>query len=199
VACGLPSVGPIRVLATGGIGGVHRGWVDRPDISADLGGLAAAAVCVIASGVKAVLDVPASLEALEALAVPVIAFGTDRFPQFYGSGSDELPAPGRLDDARAVAELCRTHWETLGRRTGVLVANPVPEPYEIEQAELDRLVAEVDARARPRRGPTGPQRTPWLLGTLAGRTGGRVVDANVALLVSNARLAARVAGALTGL
>ncbi|MHC4414089.1 MAG: pseudouridine-5'-phosphate glycosidase [Planctomycetota bacterium] len=194
-ACRLSEAGPIRVLATGGIGGVHRGWTGRPDISPDLRQLAATAVCVISSGVKSVLDVAATVEALEALAVPVVAFGTDRFPQFYSRGSDELRAPGRLDDPAAVAAMCRTHWETLRSTGGILVANPVPEELGLDPAEIERHVTAAYAEAQ-RLGITGEERTPHLLAVVMARTEGRAMDANVGLLVENARLAARVATAL---
>ena len=196
-SCRLPQDGPIRVLATGGIGGVHREWTTRPDISADLRQLATTPVCVVASGAKSILDVPATAEALETLGVPVIAFGTDRFPRFYCLGSDELPAPARLDSAAAVAKLCRTHWETLGCSSGLLLANPVPMPDGLDPAEISRVVAEADQEAA-RKGITSTARTPYLLGAVLEKTGSRSLTANLALLVSNARLAADVAGTLAG-
>jgi pseudouridine-5'-phosphate glycosidase len=195
LACRRPPAGPVRVLATGGIGGVHRGWIDRPDISPDLRQIAGTAVCVVASGAKSILDVPATLEALEALGIPVIAYGTARFPLFYGSPTGGPAAPRRLDDPAAVAEVCRTHWRTLGCRGGLLVANPVPEGHGLDQAEIEQAVAEAEAEAR-QRGVSGGDRTPYLLSAIISRTGGRALDANVALLAGNARLAGSVAAAL---
>ncbi len=190
----------IRVMATGGIGGVHRGWPARLDVSADLRAMANAPVCVVCSGVKAVLDVAATLEALEALGVPVVAHGADEFPLFYGAGRPELPAPARLDDPGAIAALCRAHWDDLGLGGGVLVANPVPAALALDAAEIERIVAEADA-SPARGGSTAspappPARTPQLLERVAQRTGGRAVAANIALLESNAALAARIASAL---
>jgi pseudouridine-5'-phosphate glycosidase len=195
LACLRPAAGPIRVLATGGIGGVHRGWAEHPDVSCDLLQLATSPVCVVASGAKSVLDVPATVEVLETLGVPVIAYRTDRFPQFYGSPAEGLPAPRRVETGEEVAEGCQTHWRTLGCSTGVLLANPVPTGHGLEEAEIEPLVAEAEAEAR-RRGITGGARTPHLLSAVASGTGGRAVDANIALLAANARLAAAVAEAL---
>ncbi len=180
---------PLRVLATGGIGGVHRSWSTHPDVSADLMVLGHTPICVVASGPKSVLDVPATFEALETLGVPVIAFGTDRLAEFYAAG--RRPGRWQVDDVAAVAGICRTHWQTLGCRSAVLVANPVPPAYALAADEVDRLVEEAEAEAGAGR---GAGRTPHLLRALHERTEGRALDANIALLVSNARLAADVAG-----
>jgi pseudouridine-5'-phosphate glycosidase len=150
---------------------------------------------VVASGAKSVLDVRATVEVLETLGVPVLAYRTDRFPQFYGSPSEGLPAPGRVDHPGEAAEVCRTAWRTLGCSTGVLLANPCPGEHGLEEAEIEALVADAEAEAR-RRGITGGARTPHVLGAIASGTGGRAVDANIALLAANARLAAAVAEAL---
>ena len=196
VGCGRPHV-PVRVLATGGIGGLHRSWAKRLDVSADLRALATSAVCVVASGVKSVLDVTATMEALEALGVPIAAFGTDLMPLFYCRGREEIPAPRRVDDVADIAAICRAHWHELQSSTGVLVANPVPDRHALDPAEVQRIVAEADRTAAlPGRPPA--QRTPILLAAVHARTEGRALDANIALLADNARLAARVASALTG-
>jgi len=189
VACRHPLV-RIRVMATGGIGGVHRRWTNRLDVSADLLGLATSPVCVVASGVKSVLDVAATLEALEAIGVPVLAFGTPLMPLFYSRGRETLPAPRRVDDIGAIVEICRAHWDALGSSTSVLLANPIAERYAIDAAEVDRIVAEFDDDA------VAGARTPLLLAEVQERTGGRALDANIALLADNARLAARVATGL---
>ena len=197
LACGLPDAGPVRVLATGGIGGVHRHWQRRPDISTDLSQLAVTPVCVVSSGVKSILDVPATLQALEMLGVPVIAYGTERMPQFYSRPCDHLRAPGRLDDPTAVASLCRSHWETLGCRSGVVVANPVPEPYALENTLVDAIVTAAEAEAAAGQISAG-EMTPYLLNVVNQRTRGRALESNIALLQSNARLAAMIASALAG-
>lgn len=195
LACQLPEAGPVRVLATGGIGGVHRNWLRRPDISTDLSQLAVTPVCVVSCGVKSILDVPTTLQALEMLGVPVIAYGTDRLPQFYSRPCDQLMAPGRLDDPTAIARLCRSHWETLGCRSGVVVANPVPERYELEHSLVDAIVTAAEAEAAAGQISAG-EMTPYLLKMVNQRTGGRALESNIALLQSNARLAAKIASAL---
>ncbi|MHC5007624.1 MAG: pseudouridine-5'-phosphate glycosidase [Planctomycetota bacterium] len=195
LACLRAVPAPIRVLATGGIGGVHRGWAEHPDVSCDLRQLATSPVCVVASGAKSMLDVPATVEVLETLGIPVIGYRADRFPRFYGSPAEGLPAPRRVENAQEVAEVCQTHWRTLGCSTGVLLASPPPGGQGLEEAEIEPLVAEAEAEAR-RRGITGGARTPYVLSAVASGTGGRAVDANIALLAANARLAAAVAEAL---
>ncbi len=192
-ACRLTAPEPIRVLATGGIGGVHRGWTSRLDVSADLRALATHAVCVVASGVKSILDAAATLEALEALGVPVVAFGTDRMPQFYCQASDELPAPRRIDSVDDAAAICAAHWQALGSAGGILIANPVPPHVALPAGEFERALAaagEGVSAAQP------AQRTPELLRAVALISGDRAIDANVALLAANARLAAGLARAL---
>ena len=187
----------IRVLATGGIGGLHRAWALRLDVSADLAALARSQVCVVASGVKSVLDVPATLEALEALGIPVLAFGTDLMPQFYSRARQELPAPRRANDVGAVAALCRAHWQVLHNPTGVLLANPIPDEFALDPAEVDAIVNAADDQMAATQTPHAPsQRTPLLLAAVQDGTAGRALDANIVLLAANASLAARVAVAL---
>ncbi|MHC4949136.1 MAG: pseudouridine-5'-phosphate glycosidase [Planctomycetota bacterium] len=195
LACGLARPGPIELLATGGIGGVHRGWTARPDVSADLRQLAESRVCTVCSGAKSVLDVPATVEWLAALGVTVIGYRTDRLPQFLATSPDAPPVPARLDTPREVAETCRLQWDGLGRRSAVLVANPVPPEAAVDAAELDRVVAEACAEA-DRRQVTGGDLTPFLLDQVAGATGERSIGTNLALLTANAQLAGRVAVAL---
>ncbi len=193
VGCRQPEV-PIRVLATGGIGGLHRSWAERLDVSADLTALATSPVCVVASGVKSVLDVTATMEALEALGVPVVAFGTELMPLFYCRAREEIPAPRRVDEVADIAEICRAHWYELQCSTGVLAANPVSDRHALDPAEVERIVAEADRSAPP--GTSPAQRTPLLLAAVHARTEGRALEANVSLLADNARLAARVAAEL---
>jgi pseudouridine-5'-phosphate glycosidase len=192
VACGLPDIGPIRFFATGGIGGIHAGWMERPDVSADLRQLATSRVCVVCAGAKSILDVPATVEALEALGVPVIGFGTEVFPLFHARGGDDLPVTQRLDDPAAVASVCRVHWQMLRSESGILVANPIAAADALGAEELKRVVAEAN-RTADDAGVSGPGRTPFLLTELARLTDGRSLRANVALLLNNARLAGRIA------
>lgn len=194
-ACGRTKYSPIRIMATGGIGGVHHGWQVMPDISADLAQLARSPVCVVCSGVKSILDVPATLEALEALGVPVIAHQADRFPLFYCEGRDDIRAPRRMDQVHLIVELCRTQWITLGLVTGVLLANPVPTELALDPDEVKRIVAASKTSADYQAAP-GSDRTPYLLRAVAHETAGRALDANLALLAENARLAARIAVSL---
>ncbi len=194
LVCGRAN-GAIRVLATGGIGGVHRRWTETPDVSADLRQLATTPVCVVSSGIKSFLDVPATLAALEALGVPVIAFGTDRMPLFYCTGTPELRAPLRLDTVGSVAAACAGRWRDLGIHGGVLLANPVDERFALSPAELEQAIAAAGTEAR-RRAVTGGALTPFLLEAVVRATGGRALDANVALLAANARLAAELSVSL---
>ena len=192
LACGWTKPSPIRIMATGGIGGVHRSWPALPDISADLMQLARSPVCVVCSGVKSILDVPATLEALEALGVPVIAHQADRFPLFYCDGRDDIPAPRRMDQAHQIVELCRTQWTTLGLETGVLLANPVPAELALDPDEVAHIVAASERSPEYQAAP-GSDRTPVLLRAVAQETAGRALVANLALLLANARLAAQIA------
>lgn len=192
LACGLAPGGPIRVFATGGIGGVHLEWTDRPDISADLRQLATTPTCVVCAGAKSVLDLPATVEAMETLGVPVVGYRTDGFPQFHSAGNDSIACTQQVDDAAEAAALCRTQWETLGRREGVLLAQnpPAEDAMPIEEIEIavERAEREADHQEI-----SGRARTPFLLERLTAITGGRALKANIALLVRNAELAAEVA------
>jgi pseudouridine-5'-phosphate glycosidase len=180
----------IHVFATGGIGGVHKGAEDSFDISADLMELAQTAVTVVAAGAKAILDVEKTLEVLETQGVPVIAYGQDAFPAFWSRGS-KLRAPLRIDDP---AQIARAHLmrAALGLPGGQLVANPVPEADEIPAAELAPVIAQAQADATAA-GITGKAVTPYLLHRIFELTDGRSLEANIALVRNNARLAARIA------
>lgn len=180
----------IDTFATGGIGGVHRGAEHSFDISADLQELAQTAVTVVAAGAKAILDVPKTLEVLETLGVPVIAFGQDNLPAFW-SASSALRAPLRMDSATDIA---RAHLMrgALGLPGGQLVANPVPVADEIPQSELEPVIAQalVEAEAQAIQGKAV---TPFLLARIFELTDGRSLSANIALVRNNARLAAEIA------
>jgi pseudouridine-5'-phosphate glycosidase len=183
----------IRVFATGGIGGVHRGVEHSMDISADLDELARTPVAVVCAGAKAILDLPRTLEYLETRGVPVIGYRTDRFPAFW-SATSELPVPIRLDTPDEIADLIRTKG-ALALTGGLLVANPVPSPDEIPSAEMARFIENAVEEA-DRRGIIGKAVTPFLLSYLVEKTGGRSLRTNIALVKNNAALAAQVAVSL---
>lgn len=183
----------IRVFATGGIGGVHRGVEDTWDVSADLEELAMTPVAVVCAGAKAILDLPRTLEYLETRGVPVVGYGTDRFPAFWSRSSD-LPVPIRLDTPAAIAELIRAK-DRLGLKGGVLITNPVPTEDEVPFEDVRGLIDEAVDEAR-RRGIVGKAVTPFLLSYLNQATGGRSLVANIALVKHNAALAARIAVSL---
>lgn len=182
----------VRVMATGGIGGVHRESAETGDVSADLTALGRFPVAVVCAGAKAVLDLPRTLEALETLGVPVIGFGTGRFPAFYRRDSGR-PTDARCDDTACLARAVAAHFE-LGAG-GVVVANPVPEADEMPSDLYDEALAGALADAAAA-GVRGRAVTPFLLDRLRVRTGARSVATNVALLRSNARLAGALAVAL---
>lgn len=180
----------IRVFATGGIGGVHRGAETSFDISADLRELAETPVTVIAAGAKAILDLPKTLEYLETLGVPVIAYGQDDFPAFW-SRSSGLKAPLRMDSARDIAA-AMTMRARLGLPGGQLVANPIPPAAEIPRAEImphiEAALAEAEAQ-----GIAAKAVTPFLLQRIFELTQGRSLTANIELVLNNARLGAAIA------
>lgn len=186
-------VAGIEVFATGGIGGVHRGARTSFDISADLHELAQTAVTVVAAGAKAVLDLPATYEVLETLGVPVIAFGQDVIPAFW-SRSSGLRAPLRMDDPDAIAASHRMR-ATLGLPGGQLVVNPIPEAHEIAAATLAPFIEQALADAQAQ-GIAAKAVTPFLLARIYELTGGASLEANIALVLNNARLAASIAKAL---
>lgn len=185
----------IAVFATGGIGGVHPGASESFDVSADLEQLARTPVAVVAAGAKAILDLPATLERLESLAVPVVAVGQNAFPAFWSRDSG-LPAPARVDTPAGIAAAIRLH-SALGQRGGMLIAQPVPAAAEVPLAELRPLIAQAQTEIVAE-GITGKAVTPALLARLAELTGGRTLDANLALVEENARLAAAIATELAG-
>lgn len=183
----------VRVMATGGIGGVHREVADTGDVSADLTALGRFPVAVVCAGAKAVLDLPRTLEALETLGVPVLGYGTDRFPAFYRRDSGR-PVDARVDDVASLARAAALHFG-MATDTGVVVANPVPAADEMPEELYDAALAGALADAAAA-GVRGRAVTPFLLDRLRERTGARSVATNVALLRSNARLAGALASAL---
>jgi len=182
----------ISVLATGGIGGVHRGGERSFDESADLEAIARHPVCVVCAGAKLVLDLALTLERLETLGVPVIGFGTDELPAFYVRSSG-LALPYRVDDALAAARIAR---EQLARGAGMVLAVPIGAGEALDRKEAEAQVARA-VEAAERAGMRGAALTPYLLGALGEATSGRSLRANVSLLRQNARVAAQVALALS--
>ncbi|HKK36698.1 MAG TPA: pseudouridine-5'-phosphate glycosidase [Paracoccaceae bacterium] len=183
----------IEVFATGGIGGVHRGAEATWDVSADLRELAETPVTVVAAGAKAILDLPRTLEVLETLGVPVIGWRTDAFPAFWSRESG-LPCPLRMETAAEVARAHRMR-AALGLPGGQLLAVPIPEAAEVPRAEIEAAVADALAAAA-RDGVTGKAVTPFLLSRIVEATGGRSLEANVALVLNDAAVATEVAVAL---
>jgi pseudouridine-5'-phosphate glycosidase len=175
----------LRFVGTGGLGGVHRGFPDPPDVSADLGELARTQALVVSAGMKSFLDVHATVELLESLAVPLLGFRTDELPLFY-SARGGPPVPGRVESADEAASVAQAHWELGG--AGILVARPPDESVD----DVEPLIEEALAEAR-RRSVTGQAVTPFVLSYLHERSGGRTLAANRALVAANAELAAEVA------
>jgi pseudouridine-5'-phosphate glycosidase len=186
----------IRLFATGGIGGVHRGAGESFDISADLTAFADTPVAVVCSGAKSILDIGKTLEVLETNGVPVIGYRTDRFPAFYARES-EFELDHRLDTTRDVALLIDTQ-RRLGLKSGIVIANPVPEQAALDAVEIE---AEIFAALKDaeKAGVRGKAVTPFLLGRVVARSGGRSLAANKALIRSNAALAGEIAMALAAL
>jgi pseudouridylate synthase len=180
----------IRFLGTGGIGGVHRGFATRPDVSADLPALASAGIVVTASGAKSLLDIPATMELLETLGIPVLGYRTDTLPRFY-SPAGGPPVPHRVERPAEAAQIADAHWRLGG--SGLLLANPPPESVEVSdliEEGLERAAAE---------GVSGQAVTPFVLAFLHERSEGRTREVNRKLVVANARLAAEVAVAFAAL
>ncbi len=182
----------LKVFATGGIGGVHRGTL--PDVSADLPELARSHLVVVCSGAKIVLDLPATREWLETHGITVVGYGTDELPAFYSRRS-ELPVDVRADSPEEVAQIAAAR-RALKLEGATLVCVPVPEDAEIPADSLREVLDEALSEAEKKR-ITGRELTPFLLSRMAERSGGATLRANIALLENNARVAAKVALALT--
>ena len=186
----LAAMAGIRVFATGGIGGVHRGAGTSFDVSADLQELARTDVVVVCAGPKSILDLGLTLEYLETHGVPVIGFGTDMVPAFYSRESDFAP-DYRIDDAAGVAAVMKVRRE-LGIHGGMLVTNPIPVEHGMDRtvisAAIDQAITEAEAR-----GIAGKETSPFLLARVVELTGGASLDANIQLVLNNARVAADIA------
>ena len=182
----------IKVFATGGIGGVHK--ESAFDISPDLRALADTPMIVVCAGAKAILDLPATLEYLETMGVPVVGYQTDEFPAFYSRESG-LGVSARLDSPKEIADFAQAHWK-LGMQSAVLVTNPVPEMQAISKLEMEPMILKASAEAIEQ-GIHGQSLTPFLLGRISELTEGKSLRTNLALLLNNARLAALIAGEMT--
>lgn len=180
----------IRIFATGGIGGVHRGAERSWDVSADLEELGRTEVAVVCAGAKSILDLPKTLEYLETKGVPVIGFGTDEFPAFYTSRSG-LRLEERADSPAQVARVLAAKWG-MGLGGGVVVANPVPAAHSMDAAAIGAAI-EAALEAAARAGVKGKDVTPFLLAQVKELTGGESLESNIALVLDNAGLAARIA------
>jgi pseudouridine-5'-phosphate glycosidase len=183
----------IKIFATGGIGGVHRGAETTMDISADLTEMAQTNVAVVAAGVKSILDIGLTLEYLETLGVPVVTYGQDEFPSFYSSKSG-YNSPLRLDTPQAFAQLLSAKWG-LGHNGSVLIANPIPAAFEMDPADIEQHITQALKEAN-RQQIIGKQVTPFLLKHIASYTHGESLEANIALIKNNARVASEIAVAL---
>jgi pseudouridine-5'-phosphate glycosidase len=180
----------IRVFATGGIGGVHRGVQETMDISADLEELANTSVAVVCAGVKSVLDIGRTLEYLETSGVPVVGYQTDTLPAFYSRCSGHC-VDYRVENAAEVAKAMRLKWD-IGLQGGMVVGVPVPEQHALAGNEIDTVIDAAIIEMQ-RQGITGKDTTPFLLARIAERTGGRSLDTNIALVKNNAKIATEIA------
>lgn len=180
----------IRIFATGGIGGVHRGAQNTFDISADLPELARTPVAVVCSGAKVILDLPRTLEMLETLGVPVVGYGTSEFPAFYAQESG-LALDARVDTPLEAAQLIAMHW-ALGLNSGIVICNPPPAASSLPRNQVESLI-EAAVNSAEVAGIQGKAVTPYLLDHLAIASGGRTLQTNIALLINNAHVAAQIA------
>ena len=182
----------IGFMGTGGLGGVHRGFPDPPDVSADLGELIRTEALIVSSGVKSILDVPATGELLETLGVPVLGFRTDDLPLFYAAHGGP-PVSARVESAEEAAGLARAHWR-LGRHTSILLGRPAEDSLDDVEPLIEAALAEAH-----KQGVAGQQVTPFVLSYLHRESGGRTLAANRELIAANAQLAAEVAVAYAAL
>ena len=182
----------IKLFATGGIGGVHRGAEDTMDISADLEELANTPVMVVCAGAKAILDLQLTLEYLETHGVPVIGYGTKELPAFYSRHSG-LEVDYRMDTPEEIANLFKAQTD-LGLRGGILVTNPIPEEYSMDDTIINTAIDQAIKEAEEK-GIHGKESTPFLLARVKELTGGDSLDSNIQLVYNNARLASRIAKA----
>jgi len=180
----------IKIFATGGIGGVHRGAEATMDISADLTEMGQTNVAIVAAGVKSILDIGLTLEYMETLGIPVVTYGQDAFPSFYSSKSG-FDSPLRLDTTTAIADLLKAKWG-LQLDGSVLIANPVPTEFEMNLEEIEQHILKA-LEAAKQHNITGKKVTPFILKYIADNTLGESLETNIALIKNNARVAAQIA------
>lgn len=180
----------IKIFATGGIGGVHRGATATMDISADLTEMGQTNVAIVAAGVKSILDIGLTLEYMETLGIPVVTYGQDEFPSFYSSKSG-FDSPLRLDSATAISDLLKAKWG-MQLDGAVLIANPVPTEFEMGQDAIEQHILNALEAANQQR-VKGKEVTPFILKYIANHTQGESLETNIALIKNNARLAAQIA------
>lgn len=180
----------IRIFATGGIGGVHRGGASTMDVSADLQELANTNVAVVCAGTKSILDLPLTLEYLETFGVPVIGFGTEEFPAFYNRTSG-LQVDYRVDQVEELAQAMHAKW-SLGLQGGLVVANPIPEKYQMEYGAINAAI-ETALHSAEKENIKGKAITPYLLAKIESITQGKSLEANIKLVLNNAQLAGNLA------
>ncbi|MFA6987880.1 MAG: pseudouridine-5'-phosphate glycosidase [Acholeplasmataceae bacterium] len=186
----------IKFFVTGGIGGVHRGFNEDMDVSADLDELAKTSICVICAGAKAILDLPRTLEYLETKGVPVIGYKTDYLPAFYTAKSAYKLAL-RLDNPDTIAKLVHAQAK-LGLEAGVLVTNPIPVEHELDGAYMDTIINAAVKEAHDKH-IKGKDVTPFLLANIVEKTGGKSLEANIELVYNNAKLGAQIASAFSNI
>ncbi|MHB8964163.1 MAG: pseudouridine-5'-phosphate glycosidase [Saccharofermentanales bacterium] len=192
----IASMAGIRIFATGGIGGVHRGAQETFDISADLQELARTNVAVICAGAKSILDIGLTLEYLETQGVPVVGFGTDELPAFFTSKSG-YGVDYRVDTPKELAEALKAKWD-LGLIGGAVIANPIPEEYEMDPAVINKAI-ESAVKEAEENGIKGKESTPFLLSKVKDLTGGASLDSNIQLVYNNAKVGAQIAVELSRL
>ena len=180
----------IKIFATGGIGGVHRGAEATMDISADLTEMGQTNVAIVAAGVKSILDIGLTLEYMETLGIPVVTFGQEEFPSFYSSKSG-FKSPLRLDTTTAIADLLKAKWG-LQLNGSVLIANPVPSEFEMNQEAIEEHILKA-LEAAKRQNIKGKEVTPFILKYIANNTQGESLETNIALIKNNAAVAAQIA------
>lgn len=186
----LAEMAGIKIFATGGIGGVHRGAEETMDISADLQELANTGVAVVCAGAKSLLDIPKTLEYLETMGVPVLGFNTDDFPAFYCRRSG-CRVDYNLPDAATAARIMKTKWD-LGLKGGFIIANPIPEQYELDFEEMEGVINKA-LEAAKKENIRGKDTTPFLLAKIKDYTKGVSLASNLQLAYNNARVAAKIA------
>lgn len=186
----IASMAGIKIFATGGIGGVHREAENTMDISADLTEMSNTDVAIVSAGVKSILDIGLTLEYLETMGIPVITYGQDEFPSFYSAKSG-FKSPLRIDETNQIASMLKVKWE-LGLKGSVLIANPVPKQFEVDSTLIEIYIKNALEDAAKNK-VKGKDVTPFILKVIAEKSNGESLEANIALIKNNAKLAAKIA------